>query len=74
MKFIEEHLSKILEQNEVKGTHTFSCTTIEKDDYFLLLCSTEIEGKKSGVSLPITKQLQKALSLPTEDFELTVTV
>ncbi|EOZ1406519.1 hypothetical protein U9W91_001961 [Enterobacter hormaechei] len=74
MKYIEELIQVILTKHNVKGTHTFSCTTIEKDDYYLLLCSTEIEGKKSGVSLPITKELYKSLSLPTEDFELTVTV
>lgn len=73
MKYIEEYLSKTLEQNEVKGTYTFSCTTIEKDDFYLLLCSTEIEGKKVRTSLPFSKELQKAKSLPTEDFELTVT-
>lgn len=74
MKFIEEMIQVILTQHDVKGTYTFSCTVTERDDDYLVLCSTEIEGKKAGVSLPITKELQKALSLPTEDFELTVTV
>lgn len=74
MKFIEELIQVILTKHNVKGTHTFSCTTIEKDDYYLLLCSTEIEGKKSGVSVPFSKGIQKAYNIHLDDFELTVTV
>ncbi|WP_447743280.1 hypothetical protein [Enterobacter asburiae] len=74
MKYIEENISTMLTQREIKGTHTFSCTITEKDGDYILIGITEIEGTKLGVSLPFSKELQKALSLPTEDFELTVTV
>lgn len=74
MKFIEELIQVILTKHNVKGTYTYSCTITEKDDFYVLNGFTEIEGKKSGVSVPFTKDLQKAESLPTEDFELTVTV
>lgn len=74
MKFIEELIEVILTQNDVKGTHTFSCTITEKDYGYLLIGSTEIDGKKAGVSVPFSKDIQKAYNIPLDDFELTVTV
>ncbi|MEP9010041.1 hypothetical protein [Enterobacter kobei] len=76
MKYIEEYLSKTLEQNEVKGTHTFSCTIeeIHKNAFYIATCTTELGGQKLQAKIPFSKDLCEAESLPTEDFELTVTV
>lgn len=74
MKFIKEQIEVMLTQHGVKGTHTYSCTITEKDYGYLLTGFTEIDGKKSGVSVPFSKGIQQAYNIPLDDFELTVTV
>lgn len=74
MKFIEESIQVILNQKGLNGTHKFSCNVMKKEHGYTVIASTTIDGKKAIAQIPYTDGLQKAESLPTEDFELTVTV